>query len=107
MKKHDPIKLSPTERVDLGSITKHPGLSVLVDKIIAGHAQQQLEMIHTVEPDDPERVTKLDAISATAYAMKLTHELVKREIELNWKNLLEEEERRVREAAENETEKTQ
>jgi hypothetical protein len=105
MKQHDPIKLNATERSDLGSITKHPGMVVLVDKILAGHAQQQLEQIHTVQPDDPDRVTKLDGISAVAFAMKLTLELVRKELNLNWRTL-QEEESRTREAK-NEAEKTQ
>lgn len=94
MKQHDPIKLSPTERSDLGSITKHPGMTVLVEKIIAGHAQQQLEQIHSVQPDDPARVTKLDGIGAVAFAMRLTLELVRKEIDLNWRTLQAEEEAR-------------
>jgi hypothetical protein len=106
MKLHDPIKLTPAERADLGSISRHPGMIVLIEKILAGHTQQQLEMIHTVQPDDPQRVSKLDGISAVAFAMKLTLELVRREVDFNWRTLQGEEETRER-AAKNEMEITQ
>jgi len=106
MKQHDPIKLSPTERSDLGSITKHPGMVVLVEKIMAGHVQQQLEQVHSVQPDDPARVTKLDGIGAVAFAMKLNLELVRKEIDLNWRMLQEAEEARSRQPK-NEMEMTQ
>ena len=108
MEMHLPMKLGPTERVDLASITKHPGMTVLVDKILRGHALQQREMIHEVALDDADRITKLSAICAVADAMKLTLELVRRELDYNWRMLQEEEERRAKEAAaENETERTQ
>ena len=91
MKQHAPIKLNSAERVDLGSITKHPGMEVLLKKILAGHVQQQLEMIHDVQPDDPDRTSKLDGIGAVAFAMKLTEQLLLRELEENWKYLLQQE----------------
>ena len=79
--------------------------TVLVDKILRGHALQQREMIHEVALDDADRITKLSAICAVADAMKLTFELVRRELDYNWRMLQEEEEQRAKEA-ENETEKT-
>jgi hypothetical protein len=106
MKQHDPIKLTPTERSDLGSITKHPGLTVLIERIIGGHAEQQLQQIHTVQPDDPDRSTKLDGIGAVAFAMKLTYEMAKREIEFNWK-ILQEQEEALAKQGKNELEKAQ
>lgn len=105
MEKHKEIKLNATERSDLGAVQKHPGVQVLVERIIAGHAQQQLEQIHTVQPDDPNRVTKLDGISAVAFAMKLNLELVRQELDYNWKILQAQEERAK--AVKNESEKTQ
>jgi 23S rRNA maturation-related 3'-5' exoribonuclease YhaM len=70
--------------MDLASITKHPGMVVLLDKLIRGHAQQQLHKIYEVKPEDPDRVTKLDAISSTAYAMNKMEEYIRRELEENW-----------------------
>lgn len=106
MKQHDPIKLGPTDRVDLASITKHPGMVVLVEKILAAHVKQQLEMVHDVQPDDPNRITKIDGICAVANGMKLTLELVRRELDFNWRTLQEQEVARDR-AVKNATEKTQ
>jgi hypothetical protein len=100
MKQHDPIKLSPAERSDLGSITRHPGMAV-VDKILAEHVQKALEQVHEVQPDDPDRTTKLDGIGSVAFAMKMTLELLRKEIHRNWQILQQEEE-----AAKNESEKT-
>lgn len=84
LKDHIPIILSQPERMDLGSITKHPGMMVLLDKIVRGHAQQQLHLIYKVPPDDANRVTKLDAISSTAYAMNLFEECIRQELQRNW-----------------------
>jgi hypothetical protein len=106
MKKHDPIKLNPAERTDLASITKHPGMTVLVERIVEGHVNQQLAMIFDVQPDDADRVTKLSAIAETAYAMELFSKLVQDELARNWGILQQEEESRAR-AAKNEAEKTQ
>jgi hypothetical protein len=98
VKKHVPIKLGPTERVDLGSITKHPGMTVLLERIGKGHADQQLLSVLDVEPDDPERVVKIDAISSVAYAMKLFLELLRKEVVLNWEFLQQQEVERQKEA---------
>jgi hypothetical protein len=106
MEKHNPVPLTATERVDLGSITRHPGMTVLLEKIIGTHMRGQLEMVHNVQPDDPHRVTKIDGICAVANGMKLTYELAKREIERNWKILEEQEVQRQREVK-NEMELTQ
>lgn len=100
---HLPTKLSPPERVDLASITKHPGMEVLLNKILETHVAQQLDRIHKVKLDDPDRVVKLDAICSVAHAMRLTAEIVKMEIAHNWK-ILEDEEKARRRAAANETE---
>ena len=104
MEKHEPIyykKLTPAERGDMASITKHPGMDVVLEKIMKGHAHQQLLQIMDVPPDDPDRVPKLAAISSTAYAMQLFYELVKQELELNFRALQQEEERLKREAERN------
>jgi hypothetical protein len=76
--------LSAVERMDLGSITKHPGMVVLLDKLIRGHAQQQLHKIYEVKPEDPDRVTKLNAISSTAYAMNELEKWIRQELQHNW-----------------------
>ena len=105
MEKHNPTKLTPIQRVDLGSITKHPGMAVLLDAILGKHLREQLEMVHNVQPDDPYRVTKIDGICAVANGMKLAAELLKRELDFNWRILEDEEKQRKREAeAKNEPE---
>ena len=104
MKVHEPIyfkKLSPAERADLGSITKHPGMDVFLEKILKGHCDQQLLQIMEVPPDDPNRQVKLNAISETAYSMQLFLELARQELGLNWKYLEAEELRRHKEAEKN------
>lgn len=90
MKKHEPIELTSAERIDLASITKHPGMGV-IQKILKGHVDQQLAMVFDVQPDDPDRTTKLDGIGSVAYAMKLTHELFTNEVKRNWEILQREE----------------
>ena len=87
LSEHVPVILNSVERMDLGSISKHPGMAVLLDKIMRGHAQQQLHMIYDVKPEDPDRVTKLNAISATAYAMNEFEKWIRLELEQNWKIL--------------------
>jgi hypothetical protein len=87
-----PIILSPNERADLGSVQKHPGVVVLIEKIMKGHAQQMLAQIHTIELDDPARTAKLDAICSVAYAMQKSLDLVRRELQRNWDTLRQEEE---------------
>lgn len=94
MEKHNPVPLTGTERTDLASITRHPGMTVLIEKIIGTHMRGQLEMVHNVQPDDPYRVTKIDGICAVANGMKLTYELAKAEVERNWRILQEQEEAR-------------
>ena len=101
MEKHNPTKLTPTQRVDLASITKHPGMTVLLDAILGKHLREQLEMVHNVQPDDPYRVTKIDGICAVANGMKLAAELLRRELDYNWR-ILEEEEVARKKAAQNE-----
>jgi hypothetical protein len=98
MEKHKPILLNPVQRAELASITKHPGLTVLLEDIIKGHIEQQLGMIFQVQPDDSERITKLAAIAETAYAMQLFYKVVKDEIDRNWNKIAAEEEQRRREA---------
>lgn len=98
MEKHSPTKLSPTQRVDLGSITKHPGMTVLLEAIVTKHLREQLEMVHNIQPDDPNRVVKIDGICAVANGMKLTLELMRRELDYNWRILEDEEKQRKREA---------
>ena len=100
MKAHKPIELTPAERLDLASITKHPGMLVLVDKILESHVKEELHSIYEVQLDDPERVTKLDAICASAYAMKLTLELIRGELVRNWNILAKQEEERKAKNAE-------
>lgn len=100
MEKHSPTKLTPTQRVDLGSITKHPGMFVLLDAIVQKHLREQLEMVHNVQPDDPNRITKIDGICAVANGMKLTLELMRRELDYNWRILEEEEVARKKQANE-------
>ena len=60
-------------------------------------------MVHNVQPDDPDRVTKIDGICAVANGMKLMLELARKELDLNWRTLQAQEEQRAREAAQNET----
>lgn len=98
MQKHDPIKLTPNERIELGSISRHPGMAILLEKILATHVRQQLEMVHSVQPDDPDRITRIDGICAVANGMKLAYELLLKEIDLNWRTLQAEEEQRKIEA---------
>jgi hypothetical protein len=98
MKKHVAIKISSTEEIDLASIIKHPGMFVFVEKVLKGHVDQQLAMIFEVQPDDPDRLTKLAAISGTAYAMQLMLELARTELRELWKKLEAQEVKRKREA---------
>ena len=79
-----PVVLSPTERVDLGSISKHPGMRVLFGHIAKEHCDQQQMAIMNVEPGDPNRVNQLASISATAYAMRLFLALLEQEVNHNW-----------------------
>ena len=99
---HMPTPLSPAERMDLASITSHPGMSVLVGKIIETHVKQQMDEIHKVKLNDADRLVKLDAICALAQAMRLTAEIIKMEIAHNFKTLADAEEARAREAKKNE-----
>lgn len=92
MKKHSPVKLTDVERADLASIVNHPGMDVVIKKIIGGHCEQQLGQIMEVDLDDADRDVKLAAISSTAYAMKLFRDLVVKEIQLNTDTLLKREE---------------
>lgn len=99
MQKFEPIKLDPGERIELASVQKHPGVAgVLIGKILEGHVNQALLKIYEVEPDDPDRTVKIEAISAVAYAMKLSRDLVKRELDRNWKIVMDEEEKRKKAA---------
>jgi hypothetical protein len=90
MKKPEPIKLNPAERVDLGSITHHPGLMVVL-KILRYHMHQTMTSIFDIQPDDPQRDVKLRAIGETAYAQKLNISTLEAEIQRN-KDLLQQEE---------------
>ena len=94
MKKHDPIykTLGPQKKTDLASITRHPGMAVLIEDLARGHLKQQLNQIMDVDVDDPERITKLAAISATAYAMDLFIKLLEQEMGYNFKAIQDEEE---------------
>lgn len=83
MKQLSNIPLSPVERTDLASVQRHPGVAVLVEKILATHARQQLEAVHDVQADDPDRVTKIDGICSVANGLKLALELLRREMDLN------------------------
>jgi hypothetical protein len=87
MIKHKPITLNPAQRADLGSITRHPGMDVLVEVIMAGHLRQQEEAVHQIAPDDPDRIKKIDAICSVSYAMKLNLDLVRQELHSNWMRL--------------------
>jgi hypothetical protein len=93
-----PIVLSPNERADLGSVQRHPGVVLLVEKIMKGHAQQALHQVYDVELDDPDRLTKIDAICAVAHAMQKSLDLVRRELDRNIKILTQEEEKARKEA---------
>lgn len=91
MKKHDPVKLTQAERMDIASITKHPGMAAVIDRILGQHYDQQMAMIHTVQIDDADRIVKISAICAVADAMKLNIECLKQELQLNWEILAKQE----------------
>lgn len=95
---HLPTKLSPPERVDLASITQHPGVEVLIGKISKVHIDQQMNRIHKIKLDDADRLTKLDAICSVAQGMTLMWEILKMELMHNWKELQDQETARKREA---------
>lgn len=103
---HKPTPLSPAERADLASITQHPGMWVLIGKILEAHARQQVDRIHTVSLADADRSTKIEAICSVAQGMTLTAEVVKMEIMHNWKTIQDAEIARAKAAEQNETEKT-
>jgi hypothetical protein len=90
MKKPSPIKLNPAERVDLGSITHHPGLAVVL-KILRYHMNETMASIFDIQPDDAERDVKLKAIGETAYAQKLNITVLEQEIQRNKDLLIQEE----------------
>ena len=92
MKQLMPVVLTQAERMDLASITKHPGMNVLVDRIVDVHVRQSLEQIHGVQPDDPDRTSKLDGIGTVSFGMKLLSEAVKSELKRNWDILAKQEE---------------
>jgi hypothetical protein len=102
---HKAVPLNPAERADLASITKHPGMEVLIGKILETHVKQQMERVHAIKLDDEHRLTKLDAVCSLAQAMRLTAEIIKMEILNNWAHL--EAAELARSAAKNETEMTQ
>jgi hypothetical protein len=87
MEKHVAVILSPAEQADLGSITKHPGMHILVEKVMKGHVDQRLHQIYDVPLDDRDRITKLAAISASAVAMGDFLDFVRKELYENWKVL--------------------
>jgi hypothetical protein len=104
---HKPTPLTNAERNDLAAITKHPGMEVLIGKILEQHARQQLERIHKIPLDDAARVTKLDAICSVAQAMRLTTEIAKMELAHNWKTLEDAENARREKGKKNEKGKSQ
>jgi hypothetical protein len=91
MKDFLPTVLTTNDRANLGSVQKHPGFQVLLEKIMKGHAQQALYQIHDVPLDDPNRTAQLDAICSVAYAMQKSLDLVLRELKRNWEILEQEE----------------
>lgn len=101
MEKLKPAPLNAVERMQLGSIQRHPGMGVLVEKIMGYHAKEQLQLIYTVMPDDPDRVTKLDAISSVAFAMQLHLDLIRDELKRNLAWIENEEKQRLREGKKN------
>jgi hypothetical protein len=105
LNRHLPVLLNQAERDDVGSIYKHPGLGVILGKILFGHYQQEMAGIHDIAVDDPDRITKLAATCAVADAMKMTIELLKRELDQNWLILQNQEKERQMKA--NEGGKTQ
>ena len=98
MKDFLPIVLSNNERADLGSVQRHPGFVILVEKIMKGHADQALHQVYDIELDDADRVTKIDAICSTAFAMKKALDMVRRELDRNFKILTQQEEQARKEA---------
>lgn len=95
---HLPIVLTGNERADLGSVQRHPGFVLFVEKVLKGHAQQQIHKIFEVELSDADRVTKLDAICAVAHAMQGTLELARWELDRNIMEIEAVEEKTRREA---------
>ena len=93
-----PVPLSPTERVDLGSITKHPGMAVLFGKIAKAHCDQQQMQVMNVPPTDPNHTSKLAAIGTVTYAMRLFLSVLEKEVNHNWAILEQAEINRKREA---------
>jgi len=84
---HKRTPLGPAERDDLAQITRHPGMDVLIERIMEGHVRAQLENVHKVKLDYADRRAKIDAICAVSTAMRLSLEIIKGELEDNWKTI--------------------